>query len=261
MIQNKVIAVIGGIGSGKTTFARLMSRYYPVQDADVLAKEVLATKLQELARRYGQEVLLPKRNVPQTEVRNGIVLPKPSPYELNTSFLAGILFQPDEERANEERVWIAELVNEDVNFLIFSRAAEFQKKISLAEITAPTFPFLKNFDGIIIVTADEDTSILRTDDRTNGWSEKRRRRIYRVQMENIANCVQSFLDAGGCDMTTAVFRNKSLKHLQSRGAMERSGGFILRVDNSGAEEALQEVTRDIAVFLEEYFREDCLCSK
>lgn len=167
--RKKIYAIIGCIGSGKTTVSSMLGEHYLVQNADRIAGEVLATKQEELIGHYGREI-----------VENGAI---------SKSYLSRILFSEGASGA-EEREWIGRLINEDVLLRIMERASADEREISFAEITAPTSEFLGHFDGVIVVSASEEAAIGRTANRSSGWSEQMRRSIYRMQSERVQACLK-----------------------------------------------------------------------
>lgn len=267
MMRSKMIAVIGCIGSGKTTFSKLLGEEFPVYSADILAKEVLETKRAELVARYGTEIYLPNRiqdedsHSPENDGdSSGQNFEHRCEHhrcehrceqtcKLNKEMLAGILFQENEDLASEERRWIAELVNEDVLSLILSYSERSEQRITLVEITAPTSKVLQSFDGVIVIKADEETSIRRTNDRESAWSEERRRKIYRMQMENISLCIEDYLSGCEANVTFSASEAGAVSGTIRIFADAETPKFVLEVDNSDSEEALKKSAQRIIKFL------------
>lgn len=206
MNRKKVFAVVGCIGSGKSGLLGILSRKYPVRNADEVAQEVLLTKKEELLARYGPEILrsgepceksnCEKSNCEKSnceELNDGEAnFGKTNCAELNKKMLAGILFA-DSAEAKEERRWVANLINRDVVNRILGYADESAGELPcFAEITAPTPELIRAFDGLIVVVADADTAVERTNDRQSGWSEEMRRRIYEDQRKQIGRCISDF---------------------------------------------------------------------
>lgn len=253
MMRSRLIAIVGSIGSGKTTLLNGLGRDFPVYNADILAKEVLETKRSELVARYGPDICLPNRTQDEIGYSEQSCEQK---CELNKEMLAGILFQENENLASEERKWIAELVNDDVLSLILSYSERLEQKIILVEITAPTSKVLQSFDGVIVISTDEETAIRRTNDRKSAWSEERRRKIYRMQMEEISKYIGDVLADGAEEIACfASEMHRSPSNVAPSEISSETSKFVLRVDNSDSEDALKKTARNIVSFLKKEKRQ------
>lgn len=130
-----VVAVSGGIGSGKTTFARALRPFAAASaDADELAREVVmpgTPGLHSLVKRFGPEILDAK----------GV---------LNRQRLADIIFHDPSARADVETI---------THPLIAARAREILGEVSPGQLALYDIPLIRNtqeaapFDVVIMVAA------------------------------------------------------------------------------------------------------------
>lgn len=162
-------AVMGTIGSGKSALSELLQKKYRVQNADLIAGEVLLHHVDALIRRYGED----------------IAVESDGSFVLNKEMLSAILF--DSETGELERRWIADLVNDEVIQIMKENARG--EEVVFAEITAPAPEIMPAFEGIVLVETGVDEMLKRTESRSAGWSEERRERIYRLQKERISRCL------------------------------------------------------------------------
>jgi dephospho-CoA kinase len=147
----KVIGLTGGIGSGKSTVARVFETLgFPVFDADSEALKLYAqdeTLLQDVASTFGVSVLQP----------NG---------ELNRMALASIVF--NDESALKK-------LNAMVHPRVASRFETWKKNQRTATVIREAAILFESgsaadCDAVIVVTAPEDLRVQRVIKR-NGWSE------------------------------------------------------------------------------------------
>lgn len=182
--------ILGAIGSGKSTISGVLAERFPVLSADKIASEVVHDKRAQLALRFGSEI-----------ESGGII---------NKKLLSERIFGSERDRR-----WVAELVNGEVLRRIEQSAAESGSPLVFAEITAPSREAVSFFDGSVVVYTDLERALLRTDDRHNGWSRERRKKIYEIQKRDIDDALTDY------------------------------AGDIIKVDNNGGFEVLQRIAGEI----------------
>ena len=144
-----VIGVTGGIGCGKTTFAKLLSFELkaPILDADKIAHEAYFDKdiIIKICETFGNDILDETNNI-------------------NKSKLSNIVFSNSEKLSNLNAI-IHPFV---INSIITQIASLSQNyKYIIVDIPLPVDEFIKLSDFIITVWANLDIRIKRVMERTN----------------------------------------------------------------------------------------------
>lgn len=160
--RSLAVAVSGGIGSGKTTFARALQPFAAAYaDADKLAREVVmpgSVGLRALVERLGTSILREDGS-------------------LNREYLAGLIFADSARRADVESV---------MHPLIGERAREILQSAPAGKIALYDIPLIRHekesapFDVVIMVTAPYEERLSRL--RARGLSSEDARRRINVQI-------------------------------------------------------------------------------
>lgn len=173
----KIVCITGGIGSGKTTVAKLLSQYgIPIYFADDEAKKLTATSPEirkELVSLLGEETF-----------KNGV---------LNRKYMADKIFN-DEDLLAKTNAIIHPRVKDHFIHWVHNQQAPYILKEAAILFESGSY---KQCDVSVLVTAPEDIRIQRVmlrDNVTekevrarmeNQWSDEKKRKLSNFIIENI----------------------------------------------------------------------------
>lgn len=157
----KIVGLTGGIGSGKSTVARLLAeRGARLIDADLLAREVVEPgrpAWEDIVREFGKEILNPDQS-------------------LNREKLAALVFADEQKRARLNQITHPRIGDE-----MLKRLQKFREEG--AEVALIDAALLLESPGtnwirpVIVVAADEQTRIQRVCKRDGVGEEEVRKRL------------------------------------------------------------------------------------
>lgn len=165
-----VIALTGGIGSGKSTVSKIFENYsIPVIDTDVIAREIVADDkpgYREILKSFGSAVLDANKKI-------------------NRNYLREIIFSDSHKKSQLERI-LHPLIWKEVLSQI--TALKSHNHIPYCIVVVPllfetidTYKDIIKFDRTLVVDAPESIQIQRTIQRDNG-KEKTIREIIKSQV-------------------------------------------------------------------------------
>ncbi len=192
MKRNKVIVLTGGIGSGKSEAAKILSERYPVFSSDEISREVIS------------------RPEVQAEIASRLTDRFFGPDGLDRKgFGSWVFANPDRTRILNEIMHRA--IYDELLRLTREREGLVFAEIPLYFETGANFPC----DGVWVVTADRETRIRRTmvrDGLTRGEVEDRMKR--QIQIEKVKTAYTEIENNG----TSQDLRREIAR------ALERTGG-------------------------------------
>ncbi len=145
MTPNKrVIAVTGGIGSGKSTVCKILSAYGDILSCDAINAEMLADE---------KYLLQLKKIFPEAFSESGIP---------DKRAIASVIFN-DEKKRNE----LDKLAHPEIKRRLIEKIKNCLSDVIFVEVPILTDSFAEMFSEIILVTADRETRINRICQRDN----------------------------------------------------------------------------------------------
>ncbi|WP_340619497.1 dephospho-CoA kinase [Xenorhabdus siamensis] len=118
--MNYIVALTGGIGSGKTTISNVFSSLgVPLVDADIIAREVVtpgSPALQAISEHFGSDILLPDGSLNRTALRQEIFSAPEEKQWLN-SLLHPLIHAETQQQLNQVSypyvIWVVPLLIEN----------------------------------------------------------------------------------------------------------------------------------------------------
>ncbi|WP_047681799.1 MULTISPECIES: dephospho-CoA kinase [Xenorhabdus] len=118
--MNYIVALTGGIGSGKTTISNVFSSLgVPLVDADIIAREVVtlgSPALQAISEYFGSDILLPDGSLNRTALRQKIFSAPEEKQWLN-SLLHPLIHAETQQQLNQVSypyvIWVVPLLIEN----------------------------------------------------------------------------------------------------------------------------------------------------
>lgn len=149
-----VVALTGGIASGKTTVANLFHQHFAIDivDADIIARQVVAVGtpgLEQIARHFGSTILNSDGSLNRVALRERI------------------FSQP------QEKSWLEALLHPLIRQQMQQALAQTQSAYALLVVPLLVENHLQSMaDRVLVVDVDEKTQIIRTMQRDNVSEEQ-----------------------------------------------------------------------------------------
>ena len=200
-----LVGLTGGIGSGKSTVARLLAaRGAVVLDADVLAREVVepgTAGFDAVLDRFGDAVRSPDGS-------------------LDRARLAAIAFADDEARRDLEAI-----VHPQVRMRIGEAAAAHADTDAVVVVDSPLLIETgahESFPVVVVVTAPDDARIARLTTRGMGAADARARMAAQMPLEEKVTHADVLLDNGGSEAELERQVDRLWADLQERALSSRA---------------------------------------
>jgi dephospho-CoA kinase len=200
-----LVGLTGGIGSGKSTVARMLaSRGAVVLDADVLAREAVAPGTSGLAAvvaRFGDTVL----------ANDG---------SLDRSRLAEVVFTDDAARSDLEAI-----VHPQVRRRIGEAVASHAGSDAVVVVDSPLLfetGAHESFPVVVVVTAPDETRIARLTARGMAENDVRARMAAQLPLEDKASRADMLLDNGGSEADLDALVERLWADLHERALSSRA---------------------------------------